>query len=141
MCWFWTFNSQQNPVQHTCRCAFWNQNISEHYNYFDTHIDKTELLIGVPCWSWFKLEPESGASRDLQDRSHLVSTCFVGLFTYNVLVYQNVKNTSLLLNYIYNKVYIPLALQRHGKTRIRRYALLKATRNLLKVDFLYPVHR
>ena len=34
-----------------------------------------------------------------------------------------------------------LALQRHGKSGIRRYALLKATRNLLKDDFLYPVRR
>ena len=40
--------------------------------------------------------------------------------------------------YIPYVAYIPLALQRHGnivKSRIRRYALLKATRNLLKVDF------
>ena len=45
--------------------------------------------------------------------------------------------------YIPQVAYIPLALQRHGKSGIRQYALhvLKATRNLLIVDFLYPVHR
>ena len=43
----------------------------------------------------------------------------------------------LLLNmYIIQCVaYIPLAPQRHGKSRICRCALLKATRNLLKVDY------
>ena len=40
---------------------------------------------------------------------------------------------------IASKLYMPL--QRHGKSRIRRYALLKATRNLLKVYFLYPVQK
>ena len=37
--------------------------------------------------------------------------------------------------------YIALALHRHGWPRTRRYALLKATRNLSNVDFLYAVHK
>ena len=36
--------------------------------------------------------------------------------------------------------YIALALHRHGWLRTRRYALLKTTRNLSNVDFLYAVH-
>ena len=32
-----------------------------------------------------------------------------------------------------------MALQGHGKSRIRRYALLNATRNLLKVDFTHYI--
>ena len=43
--------------------------------------------------------------------------------------------------YIPTVAYIPLALQRHGKSRIRRYALLKATHNQLKNDFMHPVYR
>ena len=37
--------------------------------------------------------------------------------------------------------YIALALHRHGGLRTRRYALLKSTRNLSNVDFLYAVHK
>ena len=37
--------------------------------------------------------------------------------------------------------YIALALHRYGRLRTRRYALLKATRNLSNVDFLYAVHK
>ena len=76
--------------------------------------------------------------RTLHDFSIVIISEFVLLA--NRCMNPNVDFLIVDSNLLIQKLaYMALALQRHGCPRTRRYALLKATRNLSNVDFLYAV--